>query len=103
MEHSSWADLMSPLSYWEQQWICIVRRLLGVKAPTRRSGMGRRRSVLDRTPSTLQDVIQRYGLPDVGEDTYSRWAQSLKERSSDDRYIIHAVDTAVIILDRFCV
>ena len=65
--------------------------------------MCRRRSVLERTPSTLQDVIQRYGLPDVGEETYRRCAQSLKERSSDDRYIIHAVDTAVVILARFCV
>ena len=65
--------------------------------------MGRRRSVLDRTPSTLQDVIQRYGLPDVREETYRRGAQSLKEESSDDLYIIHVVDTAVVTLARFSV
>ena len=65
--------------------------------------MGRRRSVLERTPSTLQDVIQRYGLPDVGEDTYTRCSQSLKERSSDGQYIIHAADTPVRTLVRLSV
>ena len=94
---------MPPLSYWEQQWIRIARRLLGVKAPTRRSGMCRHRSVLERTPSTLQEVIQRYGLPDAGKETYTRGAQSLKERSSDDQYIIHAVDAPVRTLGRLSV
>ena len=86
-------------TYWEQQWVCITRRLLGVKAPTRRSGMNKK----TRTPSTLQAAIQRYGLPDAGKETYTRGAQSLKERSSDDQYIIHVVDTPVRTLARLSV
>ena len=35
---------MPQLRYWEQQWVRLTRCLLGVKAPTRRSGMYRRRA-----------------------------------------------------------
>ena len=72
-----------PLSYWEQQWVHVTRCLLGVKAPTRRGGMCRRRSFLTRTRSTLQEAVQVYGLPDAETDTYARGAQTLKGDGDD--------------------
>ena len=60
---------MPPLSYWEQQWIRIARRLLGVKAPTRRSGMSFRRSFLarmqgqEKTQEGLQEGSELVLLP----------------------------------------
>ena len=72
------------LSYWEQQWVRMSRRLLGVKRPMRmppRLLGGRRRSVLTSygeanveapgrpTLNTLQEILLAYGLPHEETET----------------------------------
>ena len=71
--------VVMPLSYWEQQWVRMSRRLLGLKAPIRRGG--RRRSVLTSygeanveapgrpTLNTLQEILLAYGLPHEETET----------------------------------
>ena len=60
---------MPPLSYYEQQWVRITRQVLGVKAPTRRSGMSKRlarRSGMqgqEKTQEGLQEGSELVLLP----------------------------------------
>ena len=63
------ANFMSQLTYWEQQWVRCSRLLLGVAPRRRRGGMRRRRRSLTCGRSSLRHTLSLYGTPRVCEET----------------------------------